>query len=70
MKYQIGQVAKLLDISAQGLRLYEKEGIIQPEREESGYRSYNRLDITSLLPTIVVYRRAALGNRVVEQDHR
>lgn len=49
MKYQIGQVAKLLDISAQGLRLYEKEGIIQPEREESGYRSYNRLDITSLL---------------------
>ena len=49
MKYQIGQVAKLLDISAQGLRLYEKEGIIIPQREDSGYRSYKRLDITSLL---------------------
>ena len=49
MKYQIGQVAKLLDISAQGLRLYEKEGIVLPNREESGYRTYTRLDITSLL---------------------
>lgn len=49
MKYQIGKVAKLLDISAQGLRLYEKEGIIFPERKESGYRTYKRLDITSLL---------------------
>lgn len=50
MKYQIGLVSKLMDLSAEGLRLYEREGILLPQREgTAGYRFYERLDITSLL---------------------
>jgi len=50
MKYYIGQVAKLTDLSAAGLRLYEREGVLEPSREDSsGYRYYERLDITALL---------------------
>ena len=50
MKYYIGQVAKLTDLSAAGLRLYEREGVLEASREDSsGYRYYERLDITALL---------------------
>ena len=50
MHYHIGLVARLLGISAEGLRLYEREGILQSKREkEGGYRYYQRLDITALL---------------------
>lgn len=50
MKYQIGLVAKLMDLSPEGLRLYEREGIVVPRREgNAGYRCYERLDITSLV---------------------
>ncbi len=51
MKYRIGVVAKLLGISPEGLRLYERDGILESRREEngSGYRYYERLDITALL---------------------
>ncbi len=51
MKYRIGLVAKLLGISPEGLRLYERDGILESRREEngSGYRYYERLDITALL---------------------
>ena len=48
--YSIGQVSKLLGLSVEGIRNYEKAGIIQSRRrEESNYRSYSYLDITSLV---------------------
>ena len=51
MKYKIGTVAKLLGVSPEALRLYEREGILVSQRDEgeSGYRTYSRLDITALL---------------------
>ncbi len=51
MKYKIGTVAKLLGISPETLRLYERNGILLSERGEGsgGYRYYSRLDITALL---------------------
>ncbi len=51
MEYKIGTVAKLLGISPEGLRLYERNGILVSHRreEENGYRYYSRLDITALL---------------------
>ena len=51
MKYKIGTVAKLLGVSAEALRLYERNGILVSERGEgeNGYRYYSRLDITALL---------------------
>ncbi|WP_215695779.1 MerR family transcriptional regulator [Clostridium sp. MCC353] len=50
MEYRIGVVSKLLGISAEGLRLYEREGILNSRREEGGgYRLYGHLDITALM---------------------
>ena len=51
MKYKIGTVAKLLGVSPEALRLYERNGILTSKREEgeNGYRYYSRLDITALM---------------------
>ena len=50
MEYSIGQVSRLLGLSIEGIRNYEKSGIIQSHRpEDSNYRKYNYLDITSLI---------------------
>ena len=50
MDYSIGQVSKLLGLSIEGIRNYEKAGIIQSRRPEgSNYRKYSYLDITSLI---------------------
>ena len=40
MKYRFSEVAKLLDLSSEAIRYYESKGIIQPERDETGYRIY------------------------------
>ena len=51
MKYRIGVVAELLGISQEGLRLYERSGILDTQRESGSgkYRTYSHLDITALL---------------------
>ena len=41
MKYRIGEIAKMLGVSAEAVRYFEKIGLIHPTRdEESGYRLY------------------------------
>ena len=51
MKYKIGTVSKLLGISSEGLRLYERNGILSTQRDVSNgkYRLYSYLDITALM---------------------
>ena len=50
MEYSIGKVSRLLGLSIEGIRNYEKSGIISSRREEeSNYRKYRYLDITSLV---------------------
>lgn len=50
MKYHIGLISKLLGLSAGGIRLYERGGIVRSQREgEGGYRCYERPDIVSLM---------------------
>lgn len=49
MDYSIGSVAKLLGLSVEGVRNYEKYEIITPKRTDSNYRKYSYLDITSLI---------------------
>lgn len=50
MLYKIGDMAKLLGLSQEALRLFERKGMITPIKdEETGYRYYGTLDITSLI---------------------
>ena len=46
MGYRIGDVSKMLKISDQMIRYYEKCGLIQPKREGDGkYRTYTDMDV-------------------------
>lgn len=46
MKYRIGDVSRILGISDQMIRYYEKCGVIQPERSGDGrYRYYTDMDV-------------------------
>ncbi|MGD9496577.1 MAG: MerR family transcriptional regulator [Armatimonadota bacterium] len=47
-RYQIGVAARMLDCHPQTLRMYEREGLIEPQRAESGVRLYCDADIELL----------------------
>ena len=50
MDYSIGKVSRMLGLSVEGIRNYEKSGIISSKREDgSNYRKYSYLDIASLI---------------------
>lgn len=49
-KYKIGDVAKLLDVSTDTIRYYEKYGLISPKKDkDSNYRYFDVWDINFLL---------------------
>ena len=53
----IHEVAALLNISTDAIRLYEKEGLVTPTRNpENGYRYYNTEQIHRIMG-ICLYRR-------------
>ncbi len=50
MKYKIGEVAKLLGVSIEAIRFFEKRGLINPTRDEiSGYRMYSAAELNVLM---------------------
>ena len=50
MHYLISDLSRITGMSIEGIRKYEKEGIIAPQRSENGqYRIYDYLDITSMM---------------------
>lgn len=53
-------VEKLLGITRQALIHYEKEGLIQPERDDNNYRNYNEDDIERL-KIILMFRSMEIG---------
>lgn len=46
--YSVGVVAGLMGVDPQVVRGYDKRGIVEPERAESGHRRYSRNDIHRL----------------------
>ena len=46
--YTISAVAEMFDIHPQTLRLYEREGLLRPERSAGNTRLYSRQDIEHL----------------------
>lgn len=67
MKYSVGEVAKLLGMTTNALRFYEKEGIINPEKDENGRRYYNQQDMTRLL-SAKKYRSMGFPLKVIRQQ--
>ncbi len=50
MKYKIGEVARILGISTDLLRYYEKKGVVTPEKNSNNdYRYYDSWDINFLV---------------------
>ena len=48
--YTIGELAKILGVTAETIRYYERKNIIQPiHNEESGYRYYTAWDLHVLI---------------------
>ncbi len=50
--YSIGEVAKLLHVSRDALRFYEKKKLAAPSKAENGYRYYSEEDIQLLLDLV------------------
>lgn len=48
MSYNIGEVSKKFNLSIHTLRYYEKEGILNINRSESGIRKYEQSDIEAI----------------------
>lgn len=46
--YVISVVARMLDVHAQTLRTYEREGLVQPARSRGGVRMYSDHDVDRL----------------------
>jgi len=50
MKYKIGDVARILGISADLIRYYEEKGVVSPEKDpDNRYRYYDTWDINYLI---------------------
>lgn len=50
MAYRISKIARIVGISSEALRFYEKKGILEPVKDErTGYRTFGPLDIGTLL---------------------
>ena len=49
MKYRIGEVADFFGLTKEAIRYYERKGIVCSTRDEqTGYRCYERDEITTL----------------------
>ena len=60
-RYTIHEIAKLLGISTDAIRLYEKEGLVTPVHDpQNGYRYYETLDIQRIMG-IYLYRQLGVS---------
>lgn len=46
--YTVGEVAKLLGVTRDTVRYYDKQGIVSVRKNEKGYRFYSREDVVAL----------------------
>lgn len=56
---KINEAEQLLGITKANIRFYEKEGLLSPTRNESGYRDYSEADIRQL-KQIVILRKLGI----------
>lgn len=66
-QYTIHEVAALLGISADAIRLYEKEELVHPTRNpDNGYRYYNFEQMQQVM-AISLYRQLGIGIQKIRQ---
>lgn len=59
--YAISVVAKMLDVSQQTLRIYEKEMLVAPRRTEKKTRLYSQRDIDDLRRIITLHQELGVN---------
>lgn len=57
---KINELEKTLNISRANIRFYEKEGLLNPERKDNGYREYDENEI-AILKKIIIYRKLGIS---------
>lgn len=67
MRYSIGDVSRMLGMTTAALHFYEKEGIIDTPKVESGRRYYEEADITRLI-SAKKYRAMGVSVRDIAQQ--
>lgn len=67
MKYMINELAKLLNVSTNTVRRYERIGHIKSERDDNnGYRNYNKGDITRLMSVRVLRKYGFTHTEIIK----
>ena len=65
-EFLIGEMAELLGVSRDTLRIYEEQGILKPKRDENGFRKYTPEDLGRLIG-IRCYRGSYLPMREIRK---
>ena len=61
----IKEVENILGVPRATVRFYEKEGLISPDREENGYRTYSEEKV-SRLKQIIILRKLGIAVNDIE----
>ncbi len=56
---KVKDVEELLQLTRANIRFYEKEGLLRPERNENGYRTYSEEDVEQL-KRIILFRKLGI----------
>ena len=57
---KINEVENQLGLNRANIRFYEKEGFLNPDRKENGYREYSEEDV-AILKKIIIFRKLGLS---------
>lgn len=56
---KVKEIEELLQITRANIRFYEKEGLLRPERNKNGYRTYSQEDVEQL-KKIILFRKSGV----------
>lgn len=63
---KINELEKILNVSRANIRFYEKEGLLNPERKENGYREYDESELI-ILKKIIIYRKLGISIQDIKE---
>ena len=62
----IGEIAELVGVSKDTLRIYEEQGLLHPDRDENGFRRYGEDELNKLI-SIRFYRESAFPMKELKE---